>query len=149
MYDQIIAHFFNVGVELALLFDKQFVGGYNFIISRSAFNAIGGFREDIKHAEDLDLSMRLSKAYYRLEVLKQPKLIFSLRRYRTEGRLSVVRKMAKAGLHIVTKGPITSEIFDYPMGGGWYRSFTKENLRQVGLKKAELYMKRLAKLFFE
>lgn len=149
IYDDVIASFLNYGMELSLLVEKPFVSGFQLVVTKASFTRVGGYREDVKHAEDYDLTLRLHQAGYQLKIFRQPRLTFSLRRYRTEGRLSVMRIHARAGLHIFTNGPITKDLFHYPMGGGWYKAFKKESLTDKGLRKANWYMKRLVKLFLE
>lgn len=148
VYDEMIAHVYNLCIELSLLIERPFVPGFNFIVRKKIFDAVGGFVVNIVHGEDFDLSFRIFREGFRLTILKKPKLIFSLRRYRAEGRLAVVRKNAKATLHIFMKGPITKNIFAYPMGGGWYKDYKSKNERRV-LAKVERFVKRLVEGFLE
>jgi hypothetical protein len=149
MYDATIVRMLNLTMDISIMLERPFVGGYNFIVDRGVFLRLGGFREDIVHAEDMDLSNRLHDAGYRLALLKNPKLKFSLRRYREQGRLNTLRKNAQATLHILTRGPITKEIFSYPMGGLLYKLKRREDIRPDILKKAEQNVKRFVKLLVE
>ena len=120
-----LAHFSNLG----------FAPGFNTIISRKVFFKVGGFAEKVVHAEDFDLSKRLIKAGFQLRLLREPKLIFSLRRLRREGTLQVLRKYSQAAFHVLFKGPITKAIFEYEMGGhmydkGKHRKDVLENVRE-------------------
>lgn len=146
--DQMIARVSNLLTDMSKLIERPFVLGFNFIVKRDVFAESGGFRREVKHAEDIELSQRLFENGKTLTILKHPKLTFSLRRYREEGRLTVLRKNAKAALHVLTRGPITEEIFNYPMGGGWYGQ-KKGDQKQNGFEKAEVYVKKMVKLFFE
>jgi len=98
---------------------------------------VGGFDENVVHAEDHDLARRLKEHGYELTILKEPKITFSLRRLKREGTLNVLRKYAKATMHVFLKGPITQEIFEYQMGGHLY---TKENQTK---KRKALFKKQL------
>lgn len=149
VYDEVIANFINRAVIVSIFIDRPFVGGYNFIVSKKAFTELHGFREDVVMSEDYDLSLRLFRAGYKLNVFKKPRAVFSLRRFRKEGRLAVFRKHAKAGVYFFTKGPITKELFSYPMGGGWYKHFNKARLNSQLITRADKYMKRFVKLFLE
>ena len=149
VYDQAIVKLVNLTMDVAQGMERPFVGGYNFMVLKSVFELVGGFREDVVHAEDADLSLRLHQAGYRLTVLKSPTLTFSLRRFRAEGRIKVLQKNAAATLHIFTKGPITKEIFSYPMGGLWYKLKRREEIRPQVLKQAEIRVRRFLKLFLE
>lgn len=149
VYDEAVVRLLNLTMEASVLMERPFVGGYNFVIAKGVFELIGGFAENIVHAEDYDLSVRLHKAGYRLTLLKHPYVVFSLRRFRHEGRLAVLRKNAKATLHLFTKGPITQEIFSYPMGGLLYKFKKREQIRPVVLNQLETRMKRFLRLFLE
>lgn len=148
VYDEVIATFANIGTELALMIEKPFVPGFNFIIRKKVFLDARGFRKEVVHGEDFDLSLRLYKQGHKMSIFKQPQLIYSLRRFREEGRLSVIRKHARAALHILTKGPITKEMFSYPMGGGWYKN--NHNDKHLSSNhRVEMYMQKLKEFFWE
>ena len=147
--DRVIAMVYNVGAEVSLLIDRPFVPGFNFTVRKNVFINTNGFREDIKIGEDYELATRLYRQGYRLLILKRPKLIFSLRRYRAEGSLSVFRKHALATLHVFTKGHITKNLFDYPMGGGWYRTVKTQGNHRNGFDKAQIYVRKFLKLLVE
>ncbi len=149
MYDKTIARLTNMSMEVSRLIERPFVGGFNFIVSKKAFMQVGGFNESIVHSEDYDLSMRIGRAGYDLQLLRKPRLIFSLRRFRHEGRLTTLRKLAWAAIHVSTKGPITEQIFSYPMGGLWYKLKRKEQIKPQSLELVEGYVKRFLKVFLE
>lgn len=149
VYDEAIVRLLNLTMEIGQTLERPFVGGYNFIVAKGVYDLVGGFREDIVHAEDYDLSVRLNKAGYRLTILKNPKAVVSLRRFRREGRLTVLQKNAQATLHVLTKGAITREIFSYPMGGLWYRLKARQEIKPAILKQVEKKIKRFLELFLE
>ncbi|MEK7165262.1 MAG: glycosyltransferase [Patescibacteria group bacterium] len=142
VYDKAVERLINISIEIGLLIDRPFVVGANFMVTKTAFYKVGGFREEIKHSEDYDLAYRLHQAGYSLGILKTPRLVFSLRRYRHEGRLKVLRKNAQAVLHLLTHGQITQDLFDYPMGGAIYRLKQKTQITPLALKKAQLYIRK-------
>lgn len=148
LYDQAIASFANLGTELSRVIEKPFTPGFNFIIKRSDFLKMGGFHRNVVHGEDYDLSIRLNESGYKLALIKKPKLTFSLRRFREEGRLTVIRKLAKSSYHQLTKGSITDELFDYPMGGGWYGKNGKRLKPKMRIT-IEQYLKDLKTVFIE
>jgi len=55
---------------------------------------------------------------YQFDDIRSPKLVYSLRRHRHEGRFNSIRRNMLAALYILTKGPITKEIFTYQMEEG-------------------------------
>lgn len=147
--DRGIALVYNIGAEVSLFIERPFVPGFNFVVRKDVFISTNGFREDVKIGEDYELATRLYREGNRLLILKRPKLTFSLRRYRAEGSLSVFRKHALATLHVFTKGHVTKNLFDYPMGGGWYRTVNAQGVRRNGFDKAQIYVKRFLKLLVE
>ncbi len=147
--DKVIAQYFNWGIAFSALLDKPMIGGFNFIVSKSAFERVGGFDERIVHGEDIDLSMRLQKAGYPMSIFKTPVLTFSLRRYRAEGHLNVLRKHAQVGIHLLIKGPITHHIFSYPMGGDWYKKNRRRKLNTKIKLLANQYLKEFKRVLFE
>lgn len=149
MADRVIAQYINWGVALSILLEKPMVGGYNFIVSKPAFDSVGGFDEKIVHSEDVELSLRLNRKNFPATIFKTPILTFSLRRYREEGRLAVIRKLARAGIHYFTVGPITENIFSYPMGGGWYKNHRKQKLNTKIRQLANQYLKQFKKVLLE
>jgi glycosyltransferase involved in cell wall biosynthesis len=60
-------------------------GGSNFAISRSAFQAVDGFDEDLRHGQDKDLSWRVQLAGYPLHFAKDA--VVSYRRRRDAGAM--------------------------------------------------------------
>lgn len=149
MSDQVLAVGYNLAYELSILVERNIAPGFNFIVKRDLFLQTGGFRDDVVHAEDLEYALRLQRLGYPMVVLKKPKLTFSLRRYRRIGHLNVVRKHVVAGIHVFSKGPITKDIFSYPMGGAWYKQAQTEVQKAEGFKKMQQYVQRFTKLLFE
>lgn len=145
--DRALVQLANLSMHMSLFVEKPFVGGYNFIVKRSVFLSIGGFREDNFHGEDYELSLRLFNAGHALSIFKRPAIIYSLRRFRREGKLTVLGKNAKAAIHLFTKGPITSEIFDYPMGGSWYALKKKEQVKPQVMHMVETHVKKFLRVF--
>lgn len=120
--DKLLTMFMNVAFfELVNLSKLSFAPGFNTIVSRKAFEKVGGFAEKVVHAEDFDLSRRLVKAGFPMKLLHEPRLTYSLRRFRHEGSLRVWSKYSQATWHVLFKGPITKAIFEYEMGGHLYR----------------------------
>lgn len=111
----------NLIIETSRFLDLPLAPGFNIIFKREIFFEVGGFPEEVKLAEDHEIVRRASQKGYQMTVFKEPKLTASLRRLRREGRLTVARNYTKATLYILLKGPITKDIFDYPMGGQYYQ----------------------------
>ncbi|MBI3379937.1 glycosyltransferase family 2 protein [Candidatus Gottesmanbacteria bacterium] len=115
--DQLMVKLANFGWEIAKSVNQPFLGGFNVIIKTETFKILKGFREDLTIGEDRDLAKRALANNIELAILTEPKLVVSLRRFRSEGTLEVLRKYTKAEVYAFINGPITTQLFDYPMGG--------------------------------
>ena len=115
--DSLIPNFYNSALEISRTTAKPVIGGFNMIVKKSAFKKVGGFNEKLRLAEDHKVARQLHLRKYRLQILRDPKITMSFRRFRREGTLNLLRKYAVAGSKYFLEGPITQELFDYPMGG--------------------------------
>lgn len=107
----------NILLELAKIAGKPSAPGFNIIVKRSVFHKIHGFDDRVVMSEDYDFTLRAYEKGYGLTILKEPRLLISLRRLRTEGTFQLIYKFTHANLRFLLKGPITTQIFAYPMGG--------------------------------
>ncbi|MDP3941155.1 MAG: glycosyltransferase [bacterium] len=114
---KVITAMYNVTIEIEKLIGKPYVHGCNTIMHRDVFFRVGGYDELLTVSEDQEFALRASKKGVKLTILKSPKVIFSLRRFRSEGVFSVVRKQMQANIHMMVKGRITKKLFSYEMGG--------------------------------
>ncbi len=73
-------------------------------------------------SEDHDLIQRAKKLGVKAKILKDIKVVFSLRRVKKEGQVIVLYKYLLALVYMLTNGQITSRIFMYEMGGGVYKN---------------------------
>lgn len=105
---------------------KPGANGPCIIMSKDLFKKINGFDETIVFGEDFDLIQRASKEKIRFKVYASPKLFVSTRRFEKEGFLLSLIKSTKALLHQLIFGPIRRPIFDYEMGGQYYKSDSKK-----------------------
>ena len=111
------------------LIDKIFLGTFNIwtYITQSFYpNACGtgifckkwlhkkinGFDKTIKLSEDMDYAKRCGKIG-KFRVLKNSKVIYSMRRYDKEGRFKVAFKLFLSALYRIFFGEIRSDIFKY------------------------------------
>jgi glycosyltransferase involved in cell wall biosynthesis len=150
--DQLMVTIANLGWELGKSINMPFIGGWNIIIKPQAFSKLQGFREDTKISEDHDLAIRAAKKNIDLTILHEPQVVFSLRRFRSEGTLSVLRKYATAQIHMLLKGPITSELYEYKMGGHVHTKRKKKiNFGKLNtyIQKMEEVQQDITKLFLE
>jgi glycosyltransferase involved in cell wall biosynthesis len=96
---------------------KPHAPGFCILVRRHAHQGIKGFDEEIVLAEDHDYVQRAKKEGHKFGLLKSHPISVSVRRLEKDGRLGLAIKYLFAELHIMTKGKITKELFDYEMGG--------------------------------
>lgn len=140
--DQLMITLGNLIVELAKGINRPFSGGYNTIVKKEIFDKLHGFGENMTIGEDHDFVLRALEKNIEIIILKEPKVVFSLRRFRSEGTLQVLRKYTQAQIYSLVKGPITHELFDYPMGGHVH----KRRRKKIDLTKFNTYIKTINKL---
>ncbi len=133
--DQLIVTINNMLLEGAKLLDNPFAGGWNIIIHKGVFEQIGGFNPAIVISEDHDLARRCFAAGVTLTILKHPRIIYSLRRFRHYGYWTMIRRYLHTSLYGILKKPIMNAIFEYPMGGDVYRG--TQPVPQGGFAKFE------------
>lgn len=113
--------FLTYGTQAAMFIaayvKKPFMSGENLIIKKKVFDAIGGFDEKVILADDHALVQKAAGLGYKGRVFWFPTHLFSFRRFEREGRLVVIRKYLKAFFHLLVKGPIKTQIYNYHMGG--------------------------------
>lgn len=91
--------------------------GFCILVRRHAHQGIKGFDEEIVLAEDHDYVQRAKKEGHKFGLLKSHPISVSVRRLEKDGRMALAIKYLFAELHIITKGQIKKELFEYEMGG--------------------------------
>ena len=104
-------------VEASHFTDKPFSYGPSAMFQRHFFNHIGGYDEEVFVYEDHEIVQRVRKMGVHAKLLQHVAVKFSMRRFKTEGRLNVFRKYLIAYLQILAKGRVTEKSFTYEMGG--------------------------------
>lgn len=100
---------------------KPSANGPCIIVKKTFFEKIKGFDEEIVFGEDFDLIQRLWKNGAKFKVFSKPILYVSTRRFDKEGLILSLYKSIKAVLYQLIFGPIKKPIFDYQMGGKYYK----------------------------
>ncbi len=112
-------------------------------VKKSSFNAVGGFQEQVRLAEDFDLVRRMFKEGYKFALLKEPKIKFSVRRLEKEGRVQFVWKNIRAAFDYHLKG--IGALQNYKHEFGKFGSRKEENPQKLK-KIKEMLMKDVMEL---
>ncbi|OGD62967.1 hypothetical protein A2160_04350 [Candidatus Beckwithbacteria bacterium RBG_13_42_9] len=154
--DRVVVTFFNLILESGRFLDTPAATGAMLGCRRSLFNQLGGFDPTITFAEDSEFVQRAVKAGYHFELFKDPRFSYSLRRFKQEGTLPMLRKYAKLNLEWIINGFPRQPKIEYPMLGGSYYQCQKKTsphflgrLEGVLQKAKKLKNKQVLKRFIE
>lgn len=145
--DKMIVTMYNLILEISQALNKPAAAGFNIIIKKNIFYNAGGFNKKVIMSEDVDLTTRLGKAGYDVTILKEPKLKISMRRLRTEGTIQIIRKFVHAHIHFILKGPITTQLFEYQMGGHVHERARIKRKYMTNLNRYKLTVQKISKRF--
>jgi glycosyltransferase involved in cell wall biosynthesis len=96
-------------------------GGACIILEKKIFESLGGYDEKIIFGEDSDLVRRAFKKTLKFYVLPKPFLYVSTRRYEKEGIILTMNKIVKSNFYMFFIGPIKKPLFNYEMGGQYFK----------------------------
>lgn len=82
-------------------------------VKKKSFWDVGGFRENINFAEDIDLSKRMHDRGFKYVLLKTPRVKVSVRRFNKEGRFNMIVKNMRASIMYLSQG---NEFFEKAQG---------------------------------
>ncbi|MGH7245404.1 MAG: glycosyltransferase [Candidatus Levyibacteriota bacterium] len=117
----------NFIVDASQSFDKPWSAGGSIFVEKTLFSLTGGFNEQTKLAEDHGLIQKVRVWGVKAKVLKDTKIIFSLRRVRKEGQFVLLYKYLLASVQFIISGETKTSIIAYEMGGDRY-DMRKEKL---------------------
>ena len=137
--DKAIATNLNLLTETGLLLGTPGALGAMIGCRRKIFGKIGGFNPKVAFAEDTEFVRRGYNKDYSFSILREPRYVYSLRRFRKIGTLKLLQKYAVLNLKIMTNQKVDQKK-EYPMGGGYLEkaettsNFLKD-LRLIFVKK--------------
>ncbi|MBI2443531.1 MAG: glycosyltransferase family 2 protein [Candidatus Levybacteria bacterium] len=131
---------YNLIIEIEKAIEKPFSPGFNTIIRSDHFRRIK-FWENLSFSEDYDFTARAIREGINLKILREPRIVISLRRFRSEGTFSTITRFVIANIYIMLKGPITTDLFEYSMGGHVHNKKSEEMYK----KKLSLYLRSIQK----
>ncbi len=114
----------NIIIWLTWKFKLSFSTGGNLVVKRHVFEEIHGFDKTIFVGEDHDIVIRARKNGYKIGFFNNPKVIFSVRRLKKEGGVMLFKYFIST-IYIMLFGKMTRKIYNYEMGGEYYRKKEK------------------------
>lgn len=117
---KILAQSMNITLDVSHFLEVPNVWGQMIGITKEGFEKVGGF--DTVHIpfEDKVFIRTVFKKGLEFKVFKDPKYIFSTRRYQTKGKLKQIQQYFELNLNDETKGKLGKST-KYEMGGHVYR----------------------------
>ena len=137
--DKAIATNLNLLIETGFLLGTPGALGAMIGCRRKIFRKIGGFNPKVTFAEDAEFIRNGYRKGYSFSIIREPRYVYSLRRFRKIGTLKLLQKYAVLNFKILTNQKVDQKK-EYPMGGGYLKKNqnTSEffnNLRAVFVKK--------------
>ena len=120
--NKVLFKLINSVIELSQSLSRPLAPGGSIFISRDLFFDINGFNEKLYMSEDHDLVQRARIFGVKAKILKNIKVVFSLRRYEKEGQAVVLYKYFLALVYMLINEKVTSKTFVYEMGGDKYKN---------------------------
>lgn len=132
--DKALVTIVNLSMEVAKLVDSPAAIGVLMGCTQKAFQKIGGFDEKVHFGEDEDFIKTGYKKHLSFKIYKEPRFIYSLRRFRKEGTLPSLQQLAAKKLKII-------KAREYPMGG---HNFTDDHLKSPLFTQIDNFLKTLS-----
>lgn len=112
----------NLAFEASKAINMPMVYGSMQAVKRGAFFDVDGYDPKTGFGEDGQLFVKLFQFNYKYLLLKNPRYIFSMRRFRSTGALKTIIKQLRINLNIFKNGYHTPLKEEYDMGGTHYSS---------------------------
>ena len=111
LIDKIFLSIFNAWAYLTQYYYPN-ACGTGIFCKKSLHNKAKGFDESIRLSEDMDYVRRCGK-YGKFRLIKNSRVMYSMRRYDKEGRLKVGLKLLLSAFYRILFGEIKSDVFKY------------------------------------
>lgn len=136
----------NFLIETSQNFNKPFSSVGGILFDKNLFNQIGGFEEKLFIGEDHNIVQKAHKWGVKARFMPNIKIKFSFRRINREGKLKAMYKLFLGVSHVVVKGDVEKEIFEYEMSGGSHYDVVKKSEVSADVKLKN-YLKKIKKQF--
>ncbi len=137
--DKAIATYLNLLTETGLMVGTPGALGAMIGCLRKRFGKIGGFNPEVGFAEDTEFVRRGYNKGFSFSVIREPRYVYSLRRFRKIGTLKLLQRYAILNLKIMTNQKVDQKK-EYPMGGEYLEKANPtsdffKNLQKVFIKR--------------
>lgn len=142
--DKFFMSFTNTVFDSASKIGLPFTFGACIGCKRDVFMEVKGFDETMTFGEDTEFVRRVVQSGYGFNVLHEPTYVYSLRRFRKEGTLTLARKLTPIQLNLLMNKKTTQPLDIYPMlGGGYFEEEEKKKGTTQTYQQLKAIMKTL------
>jgi glycosyltransferase involved in cell wall biosynthesis len=114
--DRLSYDIFNRFMVAVQFVDPVAVGAFTYA-KKSAFDAVGGYSENVAIGEDFELARKLFKAGFKYKLLRDPRIKFSVRRVVKMGRIKFILFVLNLSLPYYFKHQsLTNDKYSYDVG---------------------------------
>ena len=145
--DAIITLFINSILESSILLKRPFTPGPLTIVTKALFDTVGGYDETRTYGEDYDFGYKVYKRGIPLHILRETLCVYSLRRFRSRGRLNMLQAYAKGVFAVLVTKNMPKSMAGYIMGGHPYKKSRK--IKRSAFKKFQMDLRQLVKELLE
>lgn len=145
--DAFLTLMINGALEGSLKMKRPVAFGPFSAIERSVFETVHGYNEHLKWGEDNDISRRIYEAGHMIKIQRETLVVYSLRRFRKEGTLKLMRTYSRAAFQVLLTRKSPTDIPGYIMGGHLYSNKDAKEKQNVLKKFHEQVKKLTAELF--
>lgn len=124
--DAMITLLGNMMIEASNILHRSLTPGPLTIVTRRAFESVGGYNQSLRFGEDYDFGQRLVATGVELVMLRETLCMFSLRRFRRQGKLKMLNTYLMLAFRTLIAKKPPKEVSDYIMGGHLYRKEKKK-----------------------
>ncbi len=141
---QILISIVKSFIRASQVYGRPLATGGNFAVEKTLFEKLGGFNEYVFISEDHDLIRKAYDKGVKAKIVKNVKVIISMRRGALEGDASLIYKYI-LGFLAYTMSPnekiLKKKLFEYEMGGHRYEKSSKFNIQDTELEKESRKLK--------
>ncbi len=139
--DKAVATYLNLMIEVYDMSANPGALGAMIGCLKSKFHIIGGFDKTVGFAEDTEFVRQGYAKGLSFRVFREPRYVYSLRRFRKLGILKMIHKTATLYIKYITRQQIDQKR-EYPMGG---EIFGKDAKTRVIIDKIDAPLKKLSR----
>lgn len=139
--DRNITTGFNMLLEASQIAGTPSAFGAMIGCKKSLFKKTGGFNPEIGFAEDTEFVRHGYKLGLSFKVFRDPRYVYSLRRFQKLGTLKMLQKSALLNIKYLT-GQKVDQKKEYPMGGGHLEKKSKKETSPDFFKSIQIKIKK-------